>query len=147
MPHFTLQITPTGPMVDAFVAVSQGRASALQQASVPVPKPQRIRALIDTGASGSCLDPSILIALGIAPTGTIPVITPTTGANPVDCNQYDVSIIIPVMKGLPFHVPTMAVTEHEFFNAQGFHALFGRDILSHCHFTYNGQMGLFTLAY
>jgi hypothetical protein len=93
------------------------------------------------------MDPSILQALGIQPTGTIPVVTPTTGATPVDCNQYDVSIIIPCPQGLPFHVPTMAVTEHEFFNAQGFHALLGRDILSKCHFTYNGLLSLFTLAY
>jgi hypothetical protein len=89
----------------------------------------------------------VLLALGIQPTGTIGVTTPTTGINAVTCNQYDVSITIPAPKGLPFLVPTTAVTEHEFLNAQGFHALIGRDILSHCHFTYNGQISLFTLAY
>jgi hypothetical protein len=61
--------------------------------------------------------------------------------------KLDVSITIPPPKGLPFTVPTTAVTEHEFLNAQGFHALIGRDILAHCHFTYNGAISLFTLAY
>jgi predicted aspartyl protease len=134
-------------MVDAFVGVSSGRAAALQQAGQPVPAPQRIRALIDTGASGSCVDPMIVTALGIQPTGTVPVCTPTTGMTPVVCNQYDVSILIPAPKGLPFQIATTAVTEHEFFAVQGFHALIGRDILSRCLFIYNGQISLFTLAY
>lgn len=63
------------------------------------------------------------------------------------CSQYDVSISIPPPKGLAFQVPTIAVTEHEFFNAQGFHALIGRDVLSRCILIYNGQIGLFTLGY
>lgn len=66
---------------------------------------------------------------------------------PAMCNQYDVSIVIPCPKALPFQVLTTAVTEHEFFNAQGFHALIGRDILSRCVFIYNGSVGLFTLGY
>lgn len=147
MPLFTLQNTPAGPMVDAFIGVSSGRSAALQQAGQPIPAPQRIRALIDTGASGSCVDPMIVNALGIQPTGTVPVNTPTTGMTPVVCNQYDVSIIIPPPKGIPFQVPTTAVTEHEFFAAQGFHALIGRDILARCLLIYNGQLNLFTLAW
>jgi hypothetical protein len=147
MPLISLPITPAGPMVEAFIGVSRGRAQALTAAQTPVPAPQRIRALIDTGASGSCLDPSVLIALGIQPTGTVQVKTPTTGENPVDCNQYDVSIVIPVPKGVPFNLATMAVTEHEFLNSQGFHGLIGRDILSQCHLTYNGQISIYTLAF
>jgi hypothetical protein len=85
--------------------------------------------------------------LGLTPTGTVSVTTPTTGAQAVMCSQYDVSIIIPAAGALPFQVPSMPVTEHEFLNAQGFHGLLGRDVLAHCHFTYNGSMGLFTLAY
>ncbi len=30
---------------------------------------------------------------------------------------------------------------------QGFHALIGRDVLSHCLLTYDGASGLFSLAY
>lgn len=134
-------------MVEAFVGVSTGRVAALQQAQQPVPPPQRIRALIDTGASGSCMDPIVLRALGIQPTGVIAVNTPTTGMTPAICNQYDVSIVIPAPNSAPFQVPTTAVTEHEFFAAQGFHALIGRDILSRCVLIYNGQLGLFTLGY
>lgn len=149
MPHFTLQLSPSGPLVDAFVSVSQARAAALMAENPPqtVATPRQIRALIDTGASNTCVDPSVLTALGLTPTGTVSVVTPTTGATPVECKQYDVGLVIPAPNGAPFVVGTIAVTEHEFLNAQGFHALIGRDILSRCLFGYNGALGLFTLAY
>ncbi len=147
MPFFTLQTSPAGPIVDAFVGVSAGKVAALQQAQQQVPPLQRIRALIDTGASGSCVDPMVLTALGLQATGQVAVHTPTTGSTPAMCSQYDVSILIPAQNALPFQIPTTAVTEHEFFKAQGFHALLGRDILSRCIFIYNGQLRLFTLGY
>jgi predicted aspartyl protease len=147
MPHFTFPILPAGALVDAFIGVSGGRMQALKQAGREVPQLQIVRALIDTGASGSCVDPAVLHDLGLTPTGTIQVITPTTGANPVECNQYDVSVAIPAPNGTPFAMATVAVTEHEFLNAQGFHALIGRDILARCIFHYNGQEATFTLAY
>lgn len=147
MPHFTLQLTPAGPIVDAFVGVSQARAAAMLQVQQVVPPVKQIRALIDTGASNTCIDPAVLAELGLTPTGTVAVTTPTTGATPVECNQYDVALVIPAPNGPAFMVGTIAVTENEFLNAQGFHGLIGRDVLSRCLFGYNGAMGLFTLAY
>ncbi|MGA2206053.1 MAG: hypothetical protein ABSG10_04900 [Terracidiphilus sp.] len=134
-------------MVDAFIGVSAGKFSALQQAQQQIPPLQRVRALLDTGASGSCVDPMVLTALGLQATGKVAVHTPTTGAAPAICNQYDVSILIPTQNAPAFQILTTAVTEHEFFKAQGFHALLGRDILSRCVFIYNGQVKLFTLGY
>jgi hypothetical protein len=118
-----------------------------EQPPQQVSAPRQIRALIDTGASNTCVDPSVLTALGLTPTGTVSVVTPTTGATPAECDQYDVGIVIPAPNGPPFVVGTIAVTAHEFLNAQGFHALIGRDVLSRCLFGYNGTTGLFTLAY
>jgi hypothetical protein len=147
MPFFTLQISASGPIADAFVGVSAGRMAALQHLQQPVPPPQQIRALIDTGASNTCIDPMVLQALGLQPTGQVQVHTPTTAGTPAVCNQYDISLLIPAPNGLPFSVPTTAVTEHQLFNAQGFHALIGRDVLSRCVLICNGQLSLFTLAY
>lgn len=147
MPFFTLQVSPAGPIVEAFVGVSAGRMAALQQLRQSVPAPQHIRALLDTGASHTCIDPIVLQALALQPTGQVQVHTPTTGGTPAVCNQYDISLLIPAPNGLPFSVPTTAVTEHELFNAQGFHALVGRDVISRCVLIYNGQLNLFTLAY
>ena len=41
----------------------------------------------------------------------------------------------------------IAVLESKLLNAQGFHVLLGRDILSGCLLTYDGLNGLFSLAY
>jgi hypothetical protein len=70
VPHFTLSLGPNGPVLNAIVAVSQERNAALVAAGQPAPKPQPIRALVDTGASATCVDPSVLAALSLTPTGT-----------------------------------------------------------------------------
>ena len=111
--------------------------------------PVQIRGLIDTGASGTCVDPSVLTTLGLSPTGSVTVNTPSTGNQPHVADQYDVSLLIPgaLATHAPLAVPNLPVMCAELLTAQGFHALIGRDILSHCLFSFNGAMGLFTLAY
>lgn len=133
-------------MVDAYVAVSAPRRAALVAAGQAVPNPVAIRGLLDTGASNTAVDPSVLTALGITPTGTALVNTPTTGTAPQTVNQYDIGIVIPAPSGTPLFSQTLPVISSELLAVQGFHALIGRDILSQCVFVYNGS-GFFTLAY
>lgn len=112
-----------------------------------VPAPIAIRGLLDTGASNTAIDPSVLTALGLTPTGTARVNTPTTGAAPQTVEEYDIGIVIPgPAGGAPLFHQTLPVFAAELLNAQGFHALIGRDILSQCVFVFNGS-GFFTLAY
>ena len=139
-------------MISAYIGVSGARNQALVAAGTPVPPPQPIQALIDTGASGTCVDPMVLAALQLQPTGTTPMLTPSTGAVPVDADTFDVSLIIPgtTTAGIvdpPFILQNVPVSASELFAAQGFHALVGRDILARCVLVYNGAVGLFTLAY
>ena len=134
-------------MIDIVVGVSVPRQAALQSAERPVPVPQLIRGLIDTGASVTCIDPVVFNALNLQPTGSVPVLTPSTGAVPVQQLQYDVSVIIPNGSGLPLVIPSMPVLESELLLGQGFHVLVGRDVLSRCILTYNGSANLFMLAY
>lgn len=149
MPHFTLPLSPTGPLLNAFVGVSEGRRLALTAANQPIPNPVPIRALVDTGASGTCLDPVVLTGLGLNPTGSVTVNTPSTGSQPHVADQYDVSLFVP--GSLPTHVPltinTIPVICAELLQQQGFHALIGRDILSQCVLIYLGAVGAFTLAF
>lgn len=146
MPHFTLQVSQSGPIVTAFVGVSVPRRTALIAAGRPVPDIVRISGLLDTGASGTAIDPSVLTALGLTPTGTTLVLTPTTGATPQPAEQYDVGFVIPAPNGAPLFSQTLPVIASDLLAAQGFHALIGRDILSQCVFVYNGS-GFFTLSY
>ncbi len=147
MPHFTLSLGPNGPVLNAIVAVSQERNAALVAAGQPAPKPQPIRALVDTGASATCVDPSVLAALSLTPTGIVSVSTPSTGGTPHQAEQFDAALIIPAPQGPALMFRTIPVVASELLEAQGFHALIGRDILDQCIFFYNGSLKLFTLAY
>ncbi len=133
----------------AYIGVSQARHAVLAAANLPIPNLVQIQALVDTGASCTCIDPSVLQSLALTPTGIVTVNTPSTGLQPHTAQQFDVSIAIP--GALPTHIPLVVnnvpVVAAQLLVAQGFQALIGRDILAQCLFTYNGEMGQFTLAY
>jgi hypothetical protein len=103
--------------------------------------------LVDTGASCTCIDPTVLLALGLQPTGKILMTTPSTGATPAEADTYDVCIIIQASGNQqPLFKAVISVCTSELVH-QGFDALLGRDILGDCLFTYNGSAEFFTLAY
>lgn len=148
MPHFTLSLSPAGPLVDALVLPSAARQDALKAAGEVLPAPVTIRALIDTGASNTCIDPSVLGTLGLTPTGQVLCSTPSSGATPHQADQYDIALVIPAGTNQPPLVrATLPVMESHLLQSQGFHALIGRDVLEGCILTYNGATRLFMLAY
>jgi predicted aspartyl protease len=148
MPHFTLPFQAvSGPRIDAHIGVSKARLGALQAAGQPIPQLQKIRALVDTGASITTIDPTIISALGIQPTGAVPVHTPTTAGTPVQVNTFDVAVYIPITeKSAPFVLPAVQVVESA-LKAQGFDALIGRDILQYCLFVYDGRANIISMAF
>lgn len=104
--------------------------------------------LVDTGASHTCMDPRVFQALQLTPTGSIEVLTPSTGATPVRADTYDAGLAISGKVGETLlHLPTWKVTSTELFDGQGIHGLLGRDILARCVLHYNGSTAEFTLAY
>ena len=149
MPHFALQNSPQGPLLLAYIGVSQARSAALTAAGQAIPGAVPIQALVDTGASCTCIDPSVLQSLALTPTGIVTVNTPSTGAQPHIAQQFDVNIMIP--GGLPTHiplvVPNVPVVAAHLAAQQGFQALIGRDILAQCLFIYDGSIDQFTLAF
>jgi predicted aspartyl protease len=147
LPHFTLQISPNGPIVDLIVGASEAKKAALIAAHQAIPKVQAVRGLIDTGASCTCIDAAVLQALNLKTTGSTSVHTPSTGSAPQSVATFDVEIVIPCTDAVPFMLSTIEVIESQLFLSQGFHVLIGRDVLAHCHFTYNGLGAYFNLAY
>ena len=148
MAHFTGAIGPTGALIDVTFWVSSARLAALKAEAQPVPDACHGRALLDTGASSTAIDPSVLKALELPPLGTIPVLTPSTGNVPHDASLYDVSIAIPPAlageQALVF--PRVPVTASQLLESQGIHALVGRDVLARCVLIWNGAYGQFTLC-
>ena len=150
MPHINLQMTPgDGPLIDIFVGVSFPRRDALKTAGQVSPNPIRARALIDTGASCSCVDPTILQPLGLAPTGSQSVITPSTGPQGHIANQYDVCIMIIKSAQQYLLVPSLPIVEAVLHlpPVQGIQALIGRDVLANCLLIYDGSENQLTLSF
>lgn len=137
-------------MLDVVVGVSSARHQALTQAGQPIPPVVLIRALIDTGASCTCLEPSVLQGLQLSPIGQVPTVTPSTGNTPHTSDQYDIALVIPsAASAIPFTKQNLLVlaTQPNSLHPQGIQGLIGRDILEDCLLHYNGSLGLFTLAY
>src|SRR5258708_10611510 len=142
MPLVDAQIAAGGCLVFVTVHVSTGRIIALTAAGQAQPFPVNGTGLVDSGASNSMIDVSVVQRLGLQPTGQTSVLT-AAGSTPSVCNQYDVSVWFPqaptLIKAQPVPHPvhlTLPVTESD-FSAQGFHVLIGRDILARRVFIYN----------
>lgn len=146
MPHLRLQISPIGPLVDFQVGLSKPHADALVAKGKQVPRAVNVRGLVDTGASGTALDPSIIKSLNLTATGSIPIHTPSTGAAPHYCDQYDVALILPLPGGMHYQFAALPVITAE-LSAQGLQALIGRDVLSGGILIYDGFAGTFTLGF
>ncbi len=129
------------------MGVSEARTSILEQLGLAASQFLPIQAIVDTGSTTTAVDPSILEKLDLTPTGRTPLIIP--GKEPVFVEQYDVSLVIQSARKdqPPLIISTLPAICVELLDNQGFHALIGRDILSHCVFYYNGSIGLFTLSY
>ena len=145
MPHFTLQITPEGPVISLLIGASAPRVAALEKAGVAVPTPVVVRCLIDTGASSTCLDTSAIASLQLSPTGTITISTPSTGKTPHECETFDVGLMFyhEVSSRYLGTVPIVATD----FSTQPIDGLLGRDVLASCLFVYDGAARIFSIAF
>ena len=147
MSILTLPLEPSGPIITIGFVVSGPRQSALKKAGQPVPDPVIARCLLDTGDSGTCVDSQVIAKLQIPPSGTVPIHTPSTGATPKICNQFDVGIGI-IMDDGAVHLPGVVIPVIESdLDSLGIQALLGRDILDQALLIYDGHGRTLTLAF
>lgn len=148
MPSFTLTSGPAGPLIQVGICLSGPHQEVLRKAGKPIPPLVLGTFLVDTGASGTVVDPGLIAPLLLTPTGAVMVQTPSTNGQPVACHQYDVSLFIPPAKPQKtgFYVEATPVTE-SVLRPQGIDGLIGRDVLARCVLIYNGEDGHFTLGY
>lgn len=132
MPHFALEVGKQGPLLEVTICVSFLRRSVIAAGRGRVPEPVRTKLLVDTGASMSCVDVSIIDKLGLAVTG-IETIVSTQGKHQV--NTYDIELTVP---GKPsWQKETLGVFSGRFEN-QSYQGLLGRDILAEARLIYCG---------
>jgi hypothetical protein len=156
VPHLIVSIEPDGASLTAYIGVSKARRETLQELGQDVPDPVKVRAMIDTGASCTCIVPKIAERLGLTPSGQTEMYSATSEDKPVDQDEYDVGFLVVN--------PTTGLTTHAFQNVPlvmhtikvvctpalvnlGYEALIGRDILAGCMFVYDGRNGKLLLSY
>lgn len=104
----------------------------------------RVIALIDTGASISCISPRAARASGAAECGSEAISNPVQGGSG-EHNCYQISIGIPLPEP-PKHVHWDCVRVAELQLREPVDVLLGRDALDQCTFTYQGPQRTFTLS-
>jgi predicted aspartyl protease len=142
MPTLSGVIVPNfGPMVDLLIGMSHQRLQVLSSAGHAAPPLMRIRGIIDTGATCTCIDSEVIARLGLVATGSTLVHTTSTGDSPIEYLQYDVDIVVDQAQKhvVRYTLPIVASP----LSPQGFEALIGRDILDCTTLFYNGPEARF----
>jgi len=131
--------------VQLAIGVSTRRAAALAAANQPLPPPLALRAVIGTGASGTVVLGPSCRGLGLQPSGSVNIHTPTTAGISVACFRYDVGLAV-LDNRSNFIIGDTAVIETD-LTSTGVEALIGCDVLAKCLFIYDGSAQTFTLSF
>lgn len=147
MPAINVTIEAGGPILTVLMGFSMPRVQAMQTAGQPVPPMVTGRFLIDTGASGTCVDPELIQPLGLPQIGLVGISTPSTNGAQHHCAQYDCALYIPGAAGAPGHFieALPIITTH--LRSQGIDGLLGRDVLDQCTLTYIGSMRVVSMSF
>lgn len=134
-----------GPLLNVEVSVPSVLAQYLTEQDQPIPAPVSGLALIDTGASRSCVDVQAIESLGVSPIG---VTTIGSARGLGQHNLYPAKFRFPgVALETEFSSVVGVDLKGQSTGGQDIVVLVGRDVLSHCVLIYNGPGGFFTLAF
>lgn len=134
-----------GAILPVEVNIPKALQDLLNEKRQPVPKPVSGVALIDTGATKSCVDGAVLSGLGIKAIGIVKI---GTAKGATQCKLFPASLSFPSIK-LNVNFSSMAGVNLKGQVIQGapLIALVGRDVLLRCLFIYSGAQGYYTLTY
>jgi hypothetical protein len=145
VPSFSSNIAnleAVGPVVEVLIFPSVAQVQQLQQSHQPIPAPVKIQALIDTGASGSCINPAVAESLALSQVGVSNMSTPST-TTPVQCPIVMLDVLfMPNQVKVGNIFATVAP-----LGGQQIQMLIGRDVLKHGVLIYTGYINQFTLSF
>ena len=93
MPSLVSPIATDGPIVEVEVSWSSAEIRVARRTGRPIPAPIQCRALIDTGADGSCLDSTLIRQLGL-PFGGISMVNVPVLGGLVFSPSHDANLIV-----------------------------------------------------
>jgi len=129
-----------GPIVQVTIGVEQNIAQQLVSQGTPLPQPVPGVALIDTGATSTCIDDAIAKQLNLPVVDVVSI----ASASHVETKQSVYPALIEVV-GIAIKFNALRAIGVPLAN-QGIQVLIGRDLLQHCTLFYNGMIGSFTLS-
>lgn len=122
------------------VSVGEQLAEPILQAGGTLPAPVSGLALIDTGATSTCVDQAAAERLGLPAIDVVNVASASQAST--QQNVYPIRLEV---VGLPIAINAPRAIGAP-LEAQGILVLLGRDVLQHCVLVYNGTVGSFSLA-
>ena len=133
-----------GPFFQVLVSIPQPLAEFYTKNKTPLPAPVAGIALVDTGASKSCVHGPIMKRLQVSPIG---VATSHTAAGPVPHSLYPAHFTFPTAKiEIDFAAVVGVDLSGQTIGGQQLIALIGRDVLAMGMFIYNGSTGSYSFA-
>jgi len=135
-----------GPIVPVEISIPGALAELYTKQGHALPQPKAGLALVDTGASASCVDDEVITQLGVNPIRTAEI---HGSAGQHQVNVYPAHLRFPSMPNfeIEFSAAFGVNINAQKVGDQPIIALLGRDLLTHCELTYNGTLGMFTLAF
>jgi hypothetical protein len=128
-----------GPRVQITLGLAQVMIEQLAQQGQPTPVPISGWALIDSGASHTCIDDAAARTLGLPAIDRVRMASASHDRH--EASRYPANITLPAT-GVA--LDTIAIGAA--LQVQGILALIGRDFLQHCTLFYNGIYGQITLS-
>jgi predicted aspartyl protease len=129
-----------GPLVQVVISIGKFFSEQLAQQGHELPSPVTGVALIDTGATTTCIDDSIALQMGMPAVDVVMMASASHAATRQNVYSVHMEIV-----GSPIRVEVPKAMGAS-LKGQGIIALIGRDYLRHCTLYYNGIMGEITLA-
>lgn len=129
-----------GPCVQVSIGLAQSIANQLLQQGKTLPRPISGVALIDTGATSTCIDDAAAQQLQLPVVNVVNVASASHASTPQNVYPIQVEVV-----GLPISIEAPNAIGAA-LAPQGLLALIGRDVLQHCTLFYNGITGEITLS-
>jgi hypothetical protein len=129
-----------GPIIEITAGVSAVLESILVSRGLSIPTPIRGTGIIDTGASHSAIQVSVIASLGIPPVGNTPV---ASAGGRLRYDKYNLRLSFPALASSPRELPVLGVN----LGNSRIIALIGRDIMKDWIVHYDGPAGTCSVAY
>ncbi len=146
MPDLTFAVGPEGLSLPVLIGLDSTAAQVLVARGAAIPRPQLVRALVDTGSDLTAVSPQVLANLG-AKAGR--VARTYTAGGVVRTPTFYVSLSIPPPAGTPIPllvVPRLRVTRLT-FALPDLDVLIGLDVVLRYHLHIDGPGRTFTLSF